>query len=126
VSLHIPIARGAAVYGFERLPAHGAAAAACGAVFDIEGSPARIQQARLWVGCIGVHPHRISAAEQLLAGLPLTEVATAADHVQACVAKQAQADDGPTGSAEYRVHLAAVLAGRAVVNAAGEGGRTRG
>jgi carbon-monoxide dehydrogenase medium subunit len=86
--------------------AAGCRATASGLAFDV------------WVGAIAGRPVRLASVEQALAGAPATEVAALAR----CAAEQAvsslEAHDDIHGSADYKRHLAAVLVGRMVDQAA--------
>jgi carbon-monoxide dehydrogenase medium subunit len=96
-------------------PASGYSVAAVAAVLTLDGGS--VSRARVIVGGAMPTPMRATAAEKALVGSPPTTVAIAA-----AAAHVAEALDSPTGdsyaSAEYRVHLATVLAKRALAAAA--------
>ncbi len=76
-----------------------------------------IAEARVGLTNMGSGPVRATAVEQALAGTPAN-----ADSVRAAVAAVAEGTNPPSdinGDADYRRHLATVLAGRAVLAAAG-------
>jgi carbon-monoxide dehydrogenase medium subunit len=72
--------------------------------------------ARVALGGVGGGPVRASATEAALQGKALTPEAIAAAAAEA--AADADPDDDAYASAEYKRHLATVLAGRAMIAAA--------
>jgi carbon-monoxide dehydrogenase medium subunit len=79
-----------------------------------------VEDARIAVGCVSAVPERASAMEQRLRGARLDE-ATARAAAQGLGAELDPPDD-VHGSADYRRHLAEVLAVRAVLQAAERAG----
>ena len=104
-----------AAYAKHAHPASGYSVVGAAAAITLDGG--KVSRARLIVGGAMGTPMRATAAEQALTGQPPTTeaIAAAAEHVPAAL-------DAPTGdsyaSGEYRVHLATVLAKRALAAAA--------
>ncbi len=88
---------------------------AVAAAVRVEGD--RIAEARLGLTNMGTTPYRADAAERALTGVALDQ--TAVDQAVAGIADDAEPATDIHGSAEYRRHLARVLARRAVLAAAG-------
>ena len=97
-------------FGHLERPAVGVAAGcrttASGLAFDV------------WVGAIAGRPVRLASVEQALAGAPATEVAALARGAAEQAVSSLEAHDDIHGSADYKRHLAAVLVGRMVDQAA--------
>lgn len=66
-----------------------------------------------WAGSVSGHPVRLEALEAALAGKPAAEALAGLDAAAEAAVQGLQASDDLHGSAEYKRHLAAVLAGRA-------------
>jgi len=98
-----------------RHPASSYAVVGVAALVTVEGG--KCTRARLAVGGVSTNPVRITAAEEALVGQAASE-----NSFGAAAAKVAGAIEEPMGdiyaSAEFRVHLATVLAKRALVLAA--------
>lgn len=79
---------------------------------------------RIALGCVGAVPHRAAAVEVQLAGVDVDEAS-----VRAAVEGLGSTLEPPSdvhASADYRRHLAAVLTGRALAQAATRAGRPEG
>lgn len=104
-----------AAYEKHRHPASGYAVAGVGAVVEVDGGKAA--EARIAIGGVTGTPVRATAAEQAMIGIaPVDEAA-----ISAAAGKVPEALSGAIGDAyasgEYRVHLAQVLAKRAITAA---------
>lgn len=77
-----------------------------------------VSEARLVVGSVGDRPVVATAASEQLVGTPLADLDEAVRAIAPLVGEACEIDDEPGASAEYRRHLAGVLAGRAVRAAA--------
>ncbi len=97
-------------FGHLERPAIGAAAGcratASGLAYDV------------WVGAIAGRPLRLASVEQALAGAPAAEAAALARAAAEQAVSSLEAHDDIHGSADYKRHLAAVLVGRMVDQAA--------
>jgi len=119
--VHVPVTKPGmgGAYAKHEHPASGYSVAGAAAVLTVEGGSC--SRARVIIGGAMPTPMRATAVEKALVGSAPTEeaIAAAVEHV-------AEALDSPTGdtyaSGEYRVHLAAVLAKRALTAAAERAG----
>jgi len=73
-----------------------------------------VVEVRLAVGAIGVRPVLATVASAALTGVPVTDLEEAIRVASPLVGQACEVVDEPGASAEYRRHLAGVLAGRAV------------
>lgn len=78
-----------------------------------------VREARLAVGCVGPKPVRCPRAEAALTGVPIREIPAAAEAAGAEAAREIDPLGDLHGSIEFKRHIAAVLARRAVAAAAG-------
>ncbi|MGE0804371.1 MAG: xanthine dehydrogenase family protein subunit M [Burkholderiaceae bacterium] len=98
-------------FGHLERPAAGVAALAMPAAADpSRDTPLRW---RFWTGAVADHPLRLEALEAALDGLPARDVAATIERIAPGVAQQLDVHDDIHGSADYKRHLVAVLAGRA-------------
>ncbi len=81
-------------------------------------SDGRIAEARLAVGCIGARTVRLPDLEKRVIGLALDEAARVAREYGATLAELLEPVDDLLGTAEYKIHIACVLLGRAIAKAA--------
>jgi aerobic carbon-monoxide dehydrogenase medium subunit len=112
----LPVGAGAAYrkFAFFERPSVGV-----GAVLVPSARGEAVLDARVAVGCVGPAPRRVAEAERVLAGAPLRGPAferAVADASEA-VRRASEPVDDLYGSAEYKRHLAGVLAQRAVTAA---------
>lgn len=109
-------------YVKHRHPASGYAVIGAAAIVEIRDG--RCSRASLWVGGATATPVRVRGAETALAGQPLSDSA-----ISEASALVAEALANPIGdmyaSAEYRLHLAGVLAKRALTLAAERASRRK-
>jgi carbon-monoxide dehydrogenase medium subunit len=96
-------------------PTLGVAAAACLADGRLDG-------VRLAVGCVGPKPERLTELEEKVGGLTVADAQRAIAEAKAYLAALLHPVDDLLGSADYKVHVAAVLLGKALRKAAGNGG----
>jgi aerobic carbon-monoxide dehydrogenase medium subunit len=75
----------------------------------------RVRSVRLVLCGVGPKPHRVVAAEQTVAGAPVTD--SLLDEVSRVVSDAVDPSDTPHASASYRREAAGVLAGRALAAA---------
>lgn len=78
----------------------------------------RLEGARLAVGCVGPTALRLSALETRLQGLPLEDALRVTAESKPYLREQLQPVDDLLGSADYKIHVASVLLGRALRQAA--------
>lgn len=71
----------------------------------------------IWVGAVAGRPVRLAAVEAAIAGAPAEEAAALARRAAEDAVGDLEAQDDLHGSADYKRHLAAVLAGRMVERA---------
>lgn len=88
------------------------------------GADGRITRAGVVLGCLGGAPQPVDAGRDLLVGVAAHEVERAIPDLAAAVAAAAETVDDPHGPADYKRHLAGVLAGRATRDAASRLGST--
>lgn len=69
---------------------------------------------RLWAGALSGRPVRLNALEAALEGRPAADALVTLDQASQAAVEHLEASDDLHGSAEYKRHLAAVLASRAV------------
>ncbi len=79
-----------------------------------------IREARVAVGCVGPKPRRCPTAEADLLGVPLREIPSAAGAAGARAAHEIDPLADLHGSADFKRHITAVLAQRAVAAAAAQ------
>jgi carbon-monoxide dehydrogenase medium subunit len=68
----------------------------------------------IWVGAVAGRPVRLASVEAVIAGAPPSQAATLARRAAEEAVGELEAQDDLHGSADYKRHLAAVLAGRMV------------
>jgi aerobic carbon-monoxide dehydrogenase medium subunit len=73
-----------------------------------------VAEARIAVGSVGALPVRSGAAEDALAGAPVSELDGALGTAGERAAEDAAPVDDATGSADYKAQLVRVLVGRTV------------
>jgi carbon-monoxide dehydrogenase medium subunit len=81
-----------------------------------------VREARLAVGCVGPRALRLVELEAEIQGKPLPEVHRAIAGAKAYLADLLEPVDDLLGSAEYKLHITAVLLGRAFVQASASRG----
>jgi aerobic carbon-monoxide dehydrogenase medium subunit len=96
-------------------PTLGVAAAACLADGRLDG-------VRLAVGCVGPKPERLTELEKKIGGLTMSDAQRVIAEAKAYLAALLHPVDDLLGSADYKVHVAAVLLGKALRQATGNGG----
>ena len=114
IRLPLPPASAGAAYHKMAHPASGYVVVSAGALINRDSS-GRCASARIAIGGLGSGPLRAKATEAALQGKPL-----AAEIIAAAAAKAgdgANADDDFYASAEYKLHMATVLARRAIEQA---------
>lgn len=85
-------------------------------------SNGRIDEARLAVGCVGPRPMRVPFLEDKVRGLtPDEAVAMLRSDARAHLIELLEPVDDLLGSADYKIHIATVLLGRALAAAAVQG-----
>jgi carbon-monoxide dehydrogenase medium subunit len=119
VRIPLPAAGSGTAYAKFPHPASGYVVVSAGALL-VRAADATCAAARVALGGVGGGPVRASATEAALQGKALTPDAIAAAAAEA--AADADPDDDAYASAEYKRHLATVLAGRAVTAAAARAG----
>jgi carbon-monoxide dehydrogenase medium subunit len=82
------------------------------------GADGRIAGGAVVLGCLGGAPQPIEAAAGLLTGLAVGDLARVVPDLAAAVTAEAETVDDPHGPEPYKRHLAGVLAGRALRDAA--------
>jgi carbon-monoxide dehydrogenase medium subunit len=88
----------------------------------VERQDGHLQQVRLAVGCVGPKAMRLPELEERLQGLAMAEAQRVVAEAKAYLADQLEPVDDLLGSAEYKVHLAGVLVGRCLAQAAESNG----
>lgn len=83
----------------------------------VERQNGNLGHVRLAVGCIGPKAVRLPELEARLSGLTLADAQQAVAEARAYLADQLEPVDDLLGSAEYKLHLAGVLIGRALAQA---------
>ncbi len=86
------------------------------AVLSVTGGSVR--EARLAVGCVGAKPERCPRAGAGLVGVPVREIPAAAEAAGAHASREIDPLEDLHGSTEFKRHITAVLAQRAVAAAA--------
>lgn len=80
---------------------------------------------QVWVGAVAGRPVRLDSVEAALRGAGAAEAATVARRAAEEAVGELEASDDIHGSADYKRHLAAVLAGRMAGRAASQAGATK-
>jgi len=86
----------------------------------LSGDDGTVREARVAVGCVGPRPVRCSRAEASLVGVPLREIPPAAQAAGAHAAQEIDPLEDLHGPADFKRHITAVLAQRALVAAAAQ------
>jgi carbon-monoxide dehydrogenase medium subunit len=82
----------------------------------------RLDGVRLAVGCVGPKPERLTELEQKVLGLTLADAERVIAESKGYLSALLHPVDDLLGSADYKVHVAGVLVGKALGKAAGNGG----
>jgi carbon-monoxide dehydrogenase medium subunit len=113
VAVHVPRASGGAAYEKMAQSASGFALAGVAVALELDGDT--IATARVGVTGVGEHAYRATGVEEALAGSAVDE--DSLRHACRSAAQGVEALSDLHASAEYRQHLASVLARRAAVRA---------
>jgi carbon-monoxide dehydrogenase medium subunit len=81
------------------------------------GERGRIRSARLAIGCVGPRPVRLPALESIVSGLPSADAQEAIEASGDYLYRELEPIGDLIGSADYKIHVAKVLLGRAVAEA---------
>jgi carbon-monoxide dehydrogenase medium subunit len=122
--IRLPLSSSAAGNAYHKMahPASGYVVVSAGAQIE-RNSSGQCASARVAIGGLGGGSRRATAVEAALRGQPLTAEAIAAAAAKA--AEGCDPEDDPYASAEYKRHMATILARRAIVSAVERSGNQR-
>jgi carbon-monoxide dehydrogenase medium subunit len=116
-SIRVPVPSARTTYAYHRFRSLERPTAAVAVRLDVSGTGV-VDGCRVVLGCAGPRPVRLSGAESAMLRTPLREVRAVISDIARAAADEADVDDDAYGPSDYKRHLVAVLARRAVLDAA--------